>query len=97
MRNHGFTVTRATLADPFEVLYFFEKAAQTQILAFSSGKPWRYSATILRKPQRKAGNPIAAWRKGISTILNQRFEDPSVKPPKPPEPVVRQRRDQSLG
>ena len=39
MRNRGFTVTRATLADPFEVLYFFEKAAQTQILAFSSGKP----------------------------------------------------------
>ncbi|OAN80449.1 hypothetical protein A8B81_02510 [Sulfitobacter pontiacus] len=29
----------ATLADAFEDLYFFEKAAQTQMLAFSSGKP----------------------------------------------------------
>ena len=39
MRNHGITVTGPTVAEAFEDLYFFEKAAQTQILALSSGKP----------------------------------------------------------
>jgi ribulose-5-phosphate 4-epimerase/fuculose-1-phosphate aldolase len=39
MRNHGITVTGPTVADAFEDLYFFEKAAQTQILALSSGRP----------------------------------------------------------
>lgn len=39
MANHGVTVTGATVADAFEDLYFFEKAAQTLILAMSSGKP----------------------------------------------------------
>ncbi|MBT8153882.1 class II aldolase/adducin family protein [Epibacterium ulvae] len=39
MGNHGVTVTGETVADAFEDLYFFEKAAKTQILALSSGQP----------------------------------------------------------
>jgi ribulose-5-phosphate 4-epimerase/fuculose-1-phosphate aldolase len=39
MRNHGITVTGPTVAEAFEDLYFFEKAARTQILALSSGEP----------------------------------------------------------
>ncbi len=39
MGNHGVTVTGETVADAFEDLYFFEKAAQTQILAMSTGQP----------------------------------------------------------
>ena len=39
MLNHGITVTGPTVAEAFEDLYFFEKAARTQILALSSGKP----------------------------------------------------------
>ncbi len=39
MGNHGVTVTGPTVAEAFEDLYFFEKAAQTQILALSSGQP----------------------------------------------------------
>ncbi len=39
MGNHGVTVTGTTVAEAFEDLYFFEKAAQTQILALSSGQP----------------------------------------------------------
>lgn len=38
MGNHGVTVTGDTVADAFEDLYFFEKAAQTLILARSSGE-----------------------------------------------------------
>lgn len=37
MGNHGVTIVGDTVADAFEDLYFFEKAAQTLILARSSG------------------------------------------------------------
>ncbi|MVA27910.1 class II aldolase/adducin family protein (plasmid) [Agrobacterium vitis] len=39
MGNHGVSIAGPTVADSFEDLYFFEKAAQTVILALSSGKP----------------------------------------------------------
>lgn len=38
MGNHGVSVAGETVADAFEDLYFFEKAAQTLILAYSTGK-----------------------------------------------------------
>lgn len=38
MGNHGVSVTGETVADAFEDLYFFEKAAQTLILARSTGQ-----------------------------------------------------------
>lgn len=39
MGNHGVTVTAHSVAMAFEKLYFFEKAAQTLILAYSTGQP----------------------------------------------------------
>lgn len=39
MGNHGVTVTGETVAEAFEDLYFFEKAAQTVLLAKSSAEP----------------------------------------------------------
>lgn len=39
MGNHGVTVTAPTVALAFEKLYFLEKAAQTMILAYSTGQP----------------------------------------------------------
>jgi ribulose-5-phosphate 4-epimerase/fuculose-1-phosphate aldolase len=39
MGNHSVTIIGETVADAFEDLYFFEKAAQTLILAKSSGDP----------------------------------------------------------
>jgi ribulose-5-phosphate 4-epimerase/fuculose-1-phosphate aldolase len=39
MGNHGVTIVGETVSDAFEDLYFFEKAAQTIILARSSGQP----------------------------------------------------------
>ena len=38
MGNHGVTIAGPTVADAFEDLYFFEKAAQTQMLAYASGR-----------------------------------------------------------
>jgi ribulose-5-phosphate 4-epimerase/fuculose-1-phosphate aldolase len=39
MRNHGVIVTGTTIAEAFEDLYFFEKAAQTLLTAYASGQP----------------------------------------------------------
>lgn len=39
MGNHGVTCTGETVAEAFEDLYFFERAAQTMILAYSTGQP----------------------------------------------------------
>ncbi|NPD16357.1 hypothetical protein HOY34_14250 [Xinfangfangia sp. D13-10-4-6] len=39
MGNHGVSIAADTVADAFEDLYFFEKAAQTQMLALASGQP----------------------------------------------------------
>lgn len=39
MANHGLTCTGATVAQAFEQLYFFEKAARTVLLAMGSGRP----------------------------------------------------------
>ncbi|MGZ9811398.1 class II aldolase/adducin family protein [Pseudoroseicyclus sp. H15] len=39
MGNHGVSVAGESVAAAFEDLYFFEKAAQTQILALSTGQP----------------------------------------------------------
>ncbi|RUM24395.1 hypothetical protein EFQ99_16555 [Rhizobium vallis] len=39
MGNHGVSIAGETVADAFEDLYFFEKAAQTIILARSTGIP----------------------------------------------------------
>ena len=39
MGNHGVTIVGDTVAEAFEDLYFFEKAAQTLILARSTGAP----------------------------------------------------------
>ena len=39
MGNHGVTCTGRTVAEAFETLYFFERAARTVMLALASGRP----------------------------------------------------------
>lgn len=39
MGSHGISVSADTVAEAFEKLYFFERAAQTLMLAYASGKP----------------------------------------------------------
>jgi ribulose-5-phosphate 4-epimerase/fuculose-1-phosphate aldolase len=39
MGNHGVTVSGASVAEAFEHLYFFERAARTLMLAYASGQP----------------------------------------------------------
>ena len=39
MGNHGVMVAGQTVAEAFESMYYFEKAAQTLLLAYGSGQP----------------------------------------------------------
>jgi len=39
MGNHGVSVSAPTVAEAFDLLYFFERASRTMILAYSSGQP----------------------------------------------------------
>jgi ribulose-5-phosphate 4-epimerase/fuculose-1-phosphate aldolase len=39
MANHGVTCVAATVAEAFENLYFVEKAAETLLRAYATGKP----------------------------------------------------------
>ncbi len=39
MGNHGVTVAGDTVAEAFEALYFFERAAKTLLTAYASGQP----------------------------------------------------------
>ncbi|MES0811144.1 class II aldolase/adducin family protein [Roseibium sp. SCPC15] len=39
MGNHGVSVAAATVAEAFEHLYFFERAAETLLKAYSTGQP----------------------------------------------------------
>jgi ribulose-5-phosphate 4-epimerase/fuculose-1-phosphate aldolase len=41
MGNHGVLVTAATVAEAFDELYFLERAAQTLVLAYSTGQALR--------------------------------------------------------
>lgn len=41
MRNHGLMVTGANVAEVFDLLYHFECAARTLLLAYGSGRPVR--------------------------------------------------------
>jgi len=41
MGNHGIMATGKTVAEAFDLLYYFERACETLILAYSTGKPLR--------------------------------------------------------
>jgi ribulose-5-phosphate 4-epimerase/fuculose-1-phosphate aldolase len=58
MGNHGVSISGKTVADAFEDLYFFEKAAKTLMLAHSSGKPL---AVLSDEVAQEAANGWAAY------------------------------------
>jgi ribulose-5-phosphate 4-epimerase/fuculose-1-phosphate aldolase len=47
MGNHGVTVTAGTVAEAFEHLYFFERAAKTLMLAYASGQPINVMSDVI--------------------------------------------------
>lgn len=56
MANHGLTCTGQTVAQAFEQLYFFEKAARTVLLALGTGQPLAVMSDAV------ARNTAEGWR-----------------------------------
>jgi ribulose-5-phosphate 4-epimerase/fuculose-1-phosphate aldolase len=56
MGNHGVSITGASVAEAFEHLYFFERAAKTLMLAYASGQ------TLNIMPEHIATKTAASWR-----------------------------------
>lgn len=56
MGNHGVTVAAATVAEAFEELYFFERAAKTLLLAYASGQPLNVMSPAV------ASKTAASWK-----------------------------------
>ncbi len=44
MGNHGIMVTGDSVAEAFDLLYYFERSCQTLILAYATGKPLRVAS-----------------------------------------------------
>jgi len=42
MANHGVMVVGATVADAFDELYYFERAAELLLTCYAAGKPLRF-------------------------------------------------------
>src|SRR3546814_20561274 len=49
MSNHGVTCSAPTVAEAFEHLHFFERAAKTLMLAYASGQPLHVMADNLAR------------------------------------------------
>jgi ribulose-5-phosphate 4-epimerase/fuculose-1-phosphate aldolase len=57
MGNHGITISSSSVAEAFEDLYFFERAAKTLMLAYASGRPLNIM------PDALAEKTAEDWRK----------------------------------
>ena len=57
MGNHGITVVGETVAEAFEDLYFFERAAKTLVLAYSTGQPLNIMSDELAEHTAKGWQP----------------------------------------
>src|SRR3546814_8884206 len=54
MGSHGVTCSAPTVAEAFEHLHFFERAAKTLMLAYASGQPLNVMGDNLARKDRKS-------------------------------------------
>jgi ribulose-5-phosphate 4-epimerase/fuculose-1-phosphate aldolase len=60
MGNHGVLVTGDTVAQAFDDLYFFERAARTLVLAYSTGQPLNVMSDELAEKTARGWEAYAA-------------------------------------
>lgn len=54
MGNHGLVTVSNNVGDAFDLQYYFEKAAETQILAYQTGKPLKFIRSDIMKDLAKS-------------------------------------------
>jgi ribulose-5-phosphate 4-epimerase/fuculose-1-phosphate aldolase len=81
MGNHGLLATAATVAEAFEELYFLERAAQTLMLAYASGRPLNVMSDELAERTARGWEPYRdsafAHFRDLRRLLDAR--DPSYR------------------
>jgi ribulose-5-phosphate 4-epimerase/fuculose-1-phosphate aldolase len=81
MGNHGVTTTGDTVAEAFEDLYFFERAAKTLILAYSTGKPLNVLSDEMAEKTAEGWRPYKGMAFAHFDYLKARLDksDPSYR------------------
>jgi ribulose-5-phosphate 4-epimerase/fuculose-1-phosphate aldolase len=81
MANHGVLVTGKSVADAFDELYYFERAAQTLLTCYSTGKPLRILpdslAALTERQWRDYGQLALDHLDSIKSILDE--QEPSYR------------------
>jgi ribulose-5-phosphate 4-epimerase/fuculose-1-phosphate aldolase len=81
MANHGVLVTGRSVAAAFDELYYFERAAQTLLMCYSTGKPLRIVpdsiAALTERQWRDYGQLALDHLDNIKAILDE--EEPSYR------------------
>ena len=69
MGNHGVLVTGATVAEAFDELYFLERACQTLVLAWQTGRELRVA------PPDVARRTCEQWQRGGGAFARAHFAE----------------------
>lgn len=79
MANHGVMVVAPTVADAFDELYYFERAAETLLTCYATGKPIRlmpaHVAELTRRQWQDYTGFAADHLKAIKQILDEEEPD----------------------
>jgi ribulose-5-phosphate 4-epimerase/fuculose-1-phosphate aldolase len=81
MGNHGVTCTGDTVAEAFEDLYFFEKAARTLMLAYSTDRPLNILSDEIAEKTAEGWRPYKGMAFAHFDYLKSRLDrtDPSYR------------------
>jgi ribulose-5-phosphate 4-epimerase/fuculose-1-phosphate aldolase len=79
MANHGVLVTGTSVAEAFDELYYFERAAQTLLMCYATGKPLRIVsdsiAALTERQWREYGQLALDHLDSIRAILDEEEPD----------------------
>lgn len=79
MANHGVMVVAATVAEAFDELYYFERAAELLLTCYSSGKPLRFMpdavAELTRRQWLEYSGFASDHLNAVKEILNEQEPD----------------------
>lgn len=75
MGNHGLMCVEETVADAFEAMYFFERAAQTQLLAYASGRPLAVLDDVTAEKTARGWEPYRGMAQAHFSYLKTTLKD----------------------
>lgn len=74
MGNHGISIAAETVADAFDYLYYFERAAGTLLTAYSTGQPLAIMSDNLAAKTAAEWEPYAGMRQAHFDFLKRQLD-----------------------